>query len=273
MPGYRKLVMQQIPFIFITNPLVEGLTTESVKTDFLNGVLNNYSNYIPAFCVHQLLNSNETIDFAAQFKGRKIALIHYAMPANIINTLALLSDCEIAFQIFHVQNLSKAYLSDSCLAQGKKIILIDGFNKQQNNAMYASNTDEYFSNHFKSFKEKGFDGISDFLTIGEKYSQPGGAGAHAVVIHWTYHSSKKDEIMINHFVSDRREGTEDPAGKFGEAYRHLEEFALSYENFEQTNGWKMIHAKGKAGKFPSLGAVKKFSIMNHIEIVRSLIDR
>jgi len=266
-PGYKSLVTKQIPFIFITNPESEDLTQQIISDQFLNGVLSGYQNFIPGFIIHQQTDFKSLEQFIAKFQNRKIALIHNSMPAYLDKFVELINGLQSTFfNIFFLKNFTNTYTSKFSNTNSFKVILEDGFNKAIRNADYQS-APEFFSGRHNNFKEAGYEGFSDFCTIGEKY-EFGGGGAHAVAIHWTYLEKENNDFMIRHFVSDDRTGTEDRGGKFAQAYKHLANFASTKADFQETRGWKSIEEIGTEGKNPHLGRIKKFSIMNHIELIK-----
>ena len=72
---------------------------------------------------------------------------------------------------------------------GKKVILLDGhFEPQTKNADYALASDEFFSDDFVSYKEKGFFGFSDYTALPKVFSE-GGSLPYAIAIHLTYQKS------------------------------------------------------------------------------------
>jgi hypothetical protein len=77
---------------------------------------------------------------------------------------------------------------------------------------------------------------------------------------------------MKHFVSDNVTGTEDIAGKFGEAYQKLSAFRREDSAHVDSLGYYFISQKGDNEESLQLGAIKKYSIMHHIEIMKTLLD-
>jgi len=61
------------------------------------------------------------------------------------------------------------------------------------------------------------DDFGDFLIAGDEFSE-GGGPAYAVALHLTLIDEEEDEDMfVKHYISDRTNTPDDPAGKFLEA--------------------------------------------------------
>lgn len=147
-------------------------------------------------------------------------------------------------------------------------MLNDYFNKLRKNTEYIAGPLEVFSSDYKYYDQEGCVAFADYQTIGKDYSEGGGA-AYAVAIHLTFKESSSEDIQIAHFVSDNNDGPEDPARKFFEALDKLVKFVddtgidtLAIRKFKELHGNQ---------SYPGLGVVKKLSIINHIELIQSLI--
>ena len=149
------------------------------------------------------------------------------------------------------------------------ISLSDPYNKQVRNKDYAEEEDEFFSEEHLYFKEEGYKGYSDLLTIGQDYSDKG-YSPYAVAIHLTY-LAEDSVFRIHHFVSDSNEDTSDVAGKFGEALDKLIPFINNNNIYTKaSNEFRKLYEESK---YPGLGTVKKLSILNHIELVNNYFSK
>ncbi len=144
-----------------------------------------------------------------------------------------------------------------------RVLFKDGFEKQRN-ADYRPS--EFFSDVHFEFRETGFGGFGDFLTVGDTYSESGGP-AYAVAIHLTYiNPDQDDEMYVYHFVSDRTETPTDPAGKFAEALAKLKKiYETGTSNLYRGTALDEFLDLEKRGHFPGLGHVKKLSMVHHLE--------
>lgn len=128
--------------------------------------------------------------------------------------------------------------------------------------------DSQFSEEHLFYKEDGYKGFSDFLIIGDNYSETGFL-PYAIAIHLSY-VEKDNKIRIKHFVSDSNEDTSDIGGKFAEANKKLVEWCNA-NNIDETIAIGEFKSLYNSGHFPGLGSIKKLSIKHHIELVKNLI--
>lgn len=148
--------------------------------------------------------------------------------------------------------------------KGEKIILEDSFIKQKRNVDYKNNTDEFFSDWHREYREEGYSGFSDYSIVGSEYSESGFA-PKAVAIHIVYLSSE-DDLRVHHFVSENNTDSKDTAGKFGEAVAKIKHWCTEHK-IQETRGLKAFYDYCDTGRFPGLGVVKKCSIMHHLELM------
>ena len=120
-----------------------------------------------------------------------------------------------------------------------------------------------FSEEFKYYTDDNFVGFSDFLTIGDIYSESGFL-PRAVAIHLSY--IENDKIKIRHFTSDSNQDSSDIGGKFAEALQKLINWC-DESNIDETEGIRIFKDLHNRGHFPGLGSIKKISTINHIELV------
>lgn len=150
-----------------------------------------------------------------------------------------------------------------------KILLEDCFRKRVRNVDYIECDDEFFTDNHLYYRNENFIGFGDYSIVGEEYNESGFAPV-AVAIHIVYFNDKR-EVRIHHFVSDSNEGTEDPAGKFGEALDKLVMWCEAH-SVARTLGLSGFYECFETGKYPGLGTVKKLSIMHHLELMSSFLE-
>ena len=148
--------------------------------------------------------------------------------------------------------------------KGEKIILEDSFIKQKRNVDYKNNTDEFFSDWHREYREEGYSGFSDYSIVGSEYSESGFA-PKAVAIHIVY-LSHEDDLRVHHFVSENNIDSKDTAGKFGEAVAKIKQWCTEHK-IQETRGLKAFYDYCDTGRYPGLGVVKKCSIMHHLELM------
>ena len=153
---------------------------------------------------------------------------------------------------------------------GKKVILLDGhFEPQTKNADYALASDEFFSDDFVSYKEKGFFGFSDYTALPKVFSE-GGSLPYAIAIHLTYQKSP-EEIFVHHFVSDNNIDQSNIRGKFHEAAVKIGPFYKEGGYQETSAVIELIDKASDVAGYPGLGYIKKLSIKNQLELIDRLI--
>jgi len=127
------------------------------------------------------------------------------------------------------------------------ILLDDKFEKQNRNADYGKEEDEFFSDDHLYFSDDGFEGFSDYSVVGNEFLEAGFA-PYAVAIHIVYFASDSS-LRVRHFVSDSNEDITNPAPV--EITLGLQTLLEHYDN--QT--------------YPGLGSVKNLSLMHHLELM------
>lgn len=122
--------------------------------------------------------------------------------------------------------------------KGEKIILEDSFIKQKRNVDYKNNTDEFFSDWHREYREEGYSGFSDYSIVGSEYSESGFA-PKAVAIHIVY-LSHEDDLRVHHFVSENNIDSKDTAGKFGEAVAKIKQWCTEHK-IQETRGLRAFY--------------------------------
>ena len=152
-----------------------------------------------------------------------------------------------------------------------KVIFDDKFKKQDKNADYAKNDDEFFSEEHLFFAEEGNVGFGDYSIIGNHYEENGFA-PQAVAIHIVYFANDK-KLRIHHFVSDSNIGIEDVAGKFYEAGIKLSSWYKTQGDPKQkTFALTTLLDYADRGYYPGLPTIKKLSIMHHLELMSKYLN-
>lgn len=177
--------------------------------------------------------------------------------------LELFSEVEPAFSLIPDDRKFSRKVKQS------KVLFEDHFLKAKRNKDYQDRDDELFSEDHLFYKEEKFLGFSDYSVVGEEFSESGFAPI-AVAIHIVYFDDD-DSLRIHHFVSESNEDINDPAKKFGEAVAKLYDW-VKEQKIQQTKGLQNLIDCYKAGRYPGLGTVKKYSIMHHIELMNNYLE-
>ena len=125
------------------------------------------------------------------------------------------------------------------------------------------NEDEFFTDTFCYYQTdyKMF-GFSDFTALAKNYRE-GGVLPQVVAIHLAYQKNE-DEVYIHHFLSDTKNGSDDIRNEFEEAKGKIMPF---FEGKATTLAIRQL----VVGGYPGLGAIKKYSIKNHFELMSRIL--
>lgn len=263
-----ELRNKNINFNIIINPSVGDLKNSSgTVLDVIQEQLNGFSNYQIAIIVNESTNVPEMLDILRErdieFAG--ITLIHEAV-TNVSAIIDFTDDFSFVNNVIYFQKTSRRYNRE--FDRNTWVGLEDFFITQLKNADYLSVEDSQFSEEHLYYQQDGFKGFSDFLTIGDNYSETGFL-PYAVAIHLSY-ADNDNKIRIKHFVSDSNDDASDIGGKFAEALEKLVTWCEE-NNIPNTIAILQFKELYRTGHFPGLGSIKKLSIMHHIELVLNLI--
>lgn len=150
------------------------------------------------------------------------------------------------------------------------VILDDGFENRTNREHPDR---ERFGDLHLTFRMHGADGFGDFLIVGDDYFTTGGP-AYAVAIHITaINPDDEDQMDLYHFVSDRGETPQDPAGKFYEALTKLiTEVDRPGSHIAETRAIAEFRHLYERRHYPGLGYAKKLSMNHHVETLASYLE-
>lgn len=151
-----------------------------------------------------------------------------------------------------------------------KVMFEDKFKKQEKNADYLKQQDEFFSDDHLYFAEEGFVGFGDYSIIGNEYIESGFA-PYAVVVHIVYFAND-DTLRIRHFVSESNTDTKDVAGKYYEAIMKLKKWYNAGQSKQLTTALAVLLSHAENGYYPGLPTIKKLSIMHHLELVGKYLN-
>lgn len=209
-------------------------------------------------------------NYRAEFgDARPLSLIHKGYAQNLTALATLTEPVTRGFDIIH-HDLRRGRFR-SLLARSASVVLRDPFPAEARNSDYLSKVESMFTEDHLFYEEEDWFGFSDYVTIGEPFSE-GGFTPRAVAIHWTYEPRPGDAIMIRHFTSERDADTiADVGGKFLQAARKLVAFLDSQSIHTRASEVMRTHLRDQT--YPGLGIVKKLSIQNHLELVSGILSR
>ena len=151
-----------------------------------------------------------------------------------------------------------------------KVLFEDKFKKQDKNADYLGQEDEFFSDDHLFYSDEGFTGFGDYSVIGDEYNE-GGFAPRAVAIHIVYFADD-NTLRIYHFVSDSNTDTEDTAGKYYEAIMKLKSWYNAGQSRQLTRALSILLSHAESGYYPGLPTIKKLSIMHHLELLGKFLN-
>jgi hypothetical protein len=267
-----ELINQQVNFVIIINPRIGEIEDPQMVLDALsaNKKLKDHHNFqigINSFGIGQVDNHLKLVE-ASDFSGHAKVLIHN----DVIDDEGFVRDrLNIDAVRYHIFNNGriKSRRYKRLFDGSKRVTLDDPFVIKEKNADYLAQIDEFFSDEYLNYADEGFVGFSDFLTIGDNYTDSGFL-PYAVAIHITYEQGD-GSIRIRHFVSDSNDDYSDTPGKFAEALKKLIDFiqTLTFKT-KAIREFEAMHARQH---YPGLGTVKKLSILHHLELMNTILNR
>jgi hypothetical protein len=126
---------------------------------------------------------------------------------------------------------------------------------------------------YEWFEDEGYKGFGDYSILGKPVAETSSFAPRAVAIHIVYKDEFKGHFRIHHFVSDSNSGIENIAGKYFEAVNKLKHWYESCNNKHyKTRGLAELLSHAESGYYPGLPTLKKLSIMNHLELVDTVLQ-
>lgn len=265
---YRNIVSRSAPFILIMNPVYlrrSPLTTAAVQ-DLVDNTLQNHSTLNLGFIINQNLNLTELNAFLTSNPTRPKSLIfqHSPLAGHLQAIQTAITANPVTNIIFDDRAVNNPTRNAFMNHQGR-VLITDGFQRQQRNSDYSATST--FDSNFSTWRNNGWAGIGDYLTMGDHVND-GGGGAYVITLHITRNTT--NGILTHHFSSTFQPTVQGlTAPKFAEANALLvasPDFApLNSSGLTLYRGWHNTQHN------PSLGAAKKASMMHHIELMSSLV--
>lgn len=265
----KELVSSDINFTIIANPQAGTLTDYEAIFDTIKSSAGETKNYQVGIIFHDRIDHTRTVKILQKYTDiiPALTIIHNADLEEIKDILAPYKNhFKIKYNVINLSETSKRYYRN--FEENTRVELDDYFKAQTKNSDYLQVDESSFSEEHLYYKEEGYIGFSDYLSIGEGYSETGFL-PYAVAIHLSYTEDPSNKIKIKHFVSNSNDDTSDIAGKFAEALDKLIAWCdKTGYNSVSIPIFRKFHANGH---FPGLGTLKKLSLMNHIDLVLKLI--
>jgi hypothetical protein len=258
-------------FNLIFNPVVGDIAKTKGFDEIIRikeRLIKDYINYQPTFIIDSKSRIANVQDIITENSLEDISIICKNIPQEEEKFLTFLETNNIKYLIVNEAINSKRFLRSIRQIGIDMVSLTDPFNALRRNVDYMENDDEFYSDEHLFYEDEGYIGFSDFLTIGQEYTDTGFL-PYAVAIHLTYLNSK-EEFWIRHFVSDSNEDNTDVVGKFEEALRKL--IAFIDEHGIDTVACREFRELSAKESYSGLGSIKKLSILHHIELVYNFLN-
>lgn len=266
-----ELLAKDINFTLIVNPQKGTFDNTKKILDLFQSIVGSKRNYQIGVIFHNKLNHSNLIQKLEPYKEiiPSFSIIHDVIFDDIEFIISRYSEISpILYNVLNLDIVTRRYSRN--FEKESLIELGDFFISQSKNSDYLSVGESPFSEEHLYYKDEGFIGFSDFLTIGKDYSETGFL-PFAVAIHLSF-PDNKNRIRVKHFVSNSNDDNSDIAGKFSEAIEKLIKWcnesgydSIAIRKFRELYNGGNVH-------FPGLGTIKKLSMMNHIELVLKLMN-
>ena len=222
--GTTKLFVEKNqPLAIILNPAVGDLS----KGDTINAILPS----IDASIIPSVIMGNDSEEAMTALSSKGIS------EKNVLAIMTKRDFLNVYQQVFAASAPRFTLFPDERQIRRaineNKVMFEDKFKKQEKNADYLKQEDEFYSDDHLYFKEEGFAGFGDYSVIGDEYVE-GGFAPYAVAIHIVYFAND-DTLRIRHFVSDSNDDISDVAGKFHEAVMKLKRWYDAGQARQKTN--------------------------------------
>lgn len=272
----RKVISSETKIILIINPFhtKKDENDRTKSQNMIESLLKQNANIILGINIDS--TSLEVYkDIIENYPAREIALFHSNNKINPIEIASLLEYENVKYNFFSQDTATPAYYQ--YFNTTKKIILYNAFEKQFSNAKYKKHIDESFYSLHKEYKQLGYDGFGDYLTIGDQPSdnkqtkQPS-----TVVIHYTYPTNNTyNQINIRRFIGTiDKEYEKTPDGIY-KAMVEAKNFILEHmsPHCNLCSECKdLIQKVKKRETYNKLGEIKKFSMLHHVYMIMKLMN-
>jgi hypothetical protein len=273
-----KIVASEMKFILVLN-------SEHIRSDIKDQI--DIKEYIDSFIeqdfpqvVLGIYIDSQNIDmyeaFIDQYSDRNIAIFFKNIKKlEQKRAMEIVKKSNVIYAFFQGEATKFSFHTDfNDLAF--KVVLEDAFKKQPTNMDYKNHEDEKFYDLHLRYKELGYHGFGDFLTIGSHPSDASTPNQPAtVVIHYTYPDGIENEtIRIKRFFGDWDKEIDILSDGTLRAMQSAEEFIIDYmkDSCTPCAVCDELISKVKRGKhYSNLGELKKFSMLHHVYMVIKLI--
>ena len=268
-----SLMASAMDFVLVMNPSVGELRGPLVSPDLAEYIEQQESSerWSLGLLVDEHTDVTSLIDSyrsSAAGSNRRLTLIHRGLAEGLDVLPRLTADLNRGIDVID-DRWRRRYFRE-LLGTSDGVTLRDGFPGEERNSAYLEKEASVFTDDHLFYAEENWHGFSDYLTVGEPYSD-GGFTPRAVAIHWTYEEHVGGPVMIRHFTSISNGDTANVGGKFLEAAGKLVSFLDARDI--RTQAAEVMRSHVENSTYPGLGIVKKLSIQNHLELMSGILSR
>lgn len=266
---FLKLSERDVRFVFITNPFYpinSRLSDREIQT-IINTQLVNNQKVIFGYIIDQRFDINQFQAFLNAYQGLNMAIIFRYNPLHddLQNILAEIQNSTVDYLIFDDRRTNQT-TRIAFHGHQFRVLLTDGFQRQERNSDYPPVS--AFESNYRTYRQDGWSGLGDYLTIGDHFQEGGGA-VFVITLHIST-LTKNQDIIISHFSSNIQNNVKGlSAIKFSQANDMLVTspitLPLNSSGLDQFRDWHNRQHN------PQLGAAKKASIMHHIELLSGIV--
>lgn len=263
------MLANRLQFAIVLNPKDGDFKHPNVNNDIISSLTSldgTQEGWIPAYIYKR--NSEVLINHLVQNNLQQVMIIlPNGADVNDEELMNFLRHERVTY-IVNGNNGNRSTRARLLRLNKQLISLEDRFNNKARNADYSDPDDEFFSDDFAYYNADGLYGFSDYTTLPKDFTE-GGMMPYAIAIHLTYQKAE-DQLFIHHFVSDSNFDQSNIRGKFHEAAIKIAPF---YNGIAQTSAVGELIAKANQEEgYPGLGYIKKLSILNHLELINTILS-
>ncbi len=263
------MIEKRFLFAIVLNPKDGDFKHPNVNNDilgYLTPLTKMQETWIPAYIYKR--NASTLIEHIERNSLRHVMIIlPNGADVNDDELMSFLRQDKVTY-IVNGNNGNRSTRARLLRLEKHLISLEDRFSNKVRNADYADLDDEFFSDDFAYYNADGLYGFSDYTVLPKDFIE-GGMMPYAIAIHLTYQKAA-DQLFVHHFVSDSNYDQSNVRGKFHEAASKIAPFYSSIRHTLAVD--ELIDKSNKEDGYPGLGYIKKLSILNHLELIYSILS-
>jgi hypothetical protein len=264
MRSFSQYTEAGMHFILVTNPKHGDYRgREQALHDHLcvNGPLTEYDNFVPALYIRRETVIAEVDNFNELHNDGLRAVIYDGEPISDNVSHWCSTEGRIYYHIILEGKVNAGFIQG--IPAARQVLIRDNFKRKIPNSQYPER--EHFTDLNTIAGNPNNLNWGDYSIQGDHFSEGGGA-AMTVAIHHIHYADNTESLDISHFLSDRQETTDDPAGKTIEAARKLVD---SFDNLapNDTEACDEYRQMVESETWRGLGYLKRLAIRHHLEVI------